>query len=74
MIGSGSKLGNVLESVNRTDADDWRRGFGCRAQRQVALEPPVTLGEGRRRCADGELRRMWEGRRLGVERDGRGEL
>ena len=46
MISCGSKLGNVIVSIDRADPDDWSRGFCGGAKRKIALESPITLREG----------------------------
>lgn len=43
MISRGSELSNVIVCIDRADADDWSRGLCCGAERQIALEPPITL-------------------------------
>lgn len=46
MISCGSKLGNVIISIDRADADDWSRSSRGGAERKIALESPITLREG----------------------------
>lgn len=62
MISCGPEFGNMIVGIDRADADDWSRRLCGRAERQVALEPPITLRERRRGCADREMGRMREGR------------
>ena len=70
MVGSRAELGDVLESVDRADADDWSGGLGGRAEGKVALETPVSLRAGRWRSADGELDWVRESGGIRVESDG----
>lgn len=46
MIRRGSELSNVIIGIDSADADDWSRGLCSGAERQVALEPPITLRAG----------------------------
>ena len=46
MVSRGSKLGDVIIGIDRADADDWSRGLCRGAERQIALETPITLREG----------------------------
>lgn len=43
MVGSRAELGDVLESIDGADADDWSGRLGGRAEGKVALETPVSL-------------------------------